>query len=119
MLSPSSLHIRVYDQRAIVAADAAFFSIGLTAFAGFGVRIRIVLFFTMACTIMPSPLPTKMNPDGGRPLIGRDDDYSIAWLSRHILELDREILERVAERAKWQTTLDGKFAKHKAPENRK
>jgi len=52
-------------------------------------------------------------------LSGGDDDYSIAWLSRHILELDREILERVAERAKWQTTLDRKFAKHKAPENRK
>ena len=36
-----------------------------------------------------------------------------------ILELDREILERVAERYKWQTTLDRKFAKHKAQESRK
>jgi len=61
----------------------------------------------------------KLNPDGASPLSGGDDDYSIAWLSRHILELDREILERVAERHKWQTMLDRKFAKHKAQENRK
>ena len=61
----------------------------------------------------------KLNPDGASPLSGGDDDYSIAWLSRHILELDREILERVAERGKWQATLDQKFAKHKAQENRK
>ena len=58
-----------------------------------------------------------MNPDGGSPLISEGDEYSIAWLSRHILELDREILERVAERGKWQTMLDRKFAKPKAQEN--
>ena len=60
-----------------------------------------------------------MNPDGVSPLIGEDNDYSIAWLSRHILELDREILERVVERDKWQVMLDRKFAKHKAQESRK
>jgi hypothetical protein len=60
-----------------------------------------------------------MNPDGRSPLIGEDDDYSIMWLSRHILELDREIVDRVAERHKWQAMLDRKFAKHKAREHRK
>ena len=61
----------------------------------------------------------KLNLDGASPLSGGVDDYSIAWLSRRILELDREILERVGERDKWQTALDRKFAKHKAQENRK
>jgi hypothetical protein len=60
-----------------------------------------------------------MNTNGLSWLIGDDDDDSIAWLSRHILELDREILERVAERDKWQAMLDRKFAKHKGQENRK
>jgi hypothetical protein len=60
-----------------------------------------------------------MNPDGVNQLIGNHDDYSIAWLSRRIMQLNREILERAAERDKWQAMLDRKFAKHKAQENRK
>jgi len=60
-----------------------------------------------------------MNTGSGSPLIGDDDDYSIAWLSRRIMQLNREILERAAERDKWQAMLDRKFAKHKAQENRK
>ena len=60
-----------------------------------------------------------MNPDGVNQLIGNHDDYSIAWLSRRIMQLNREILERAAERDKWQAMLDRKFAKHEAQENRK
>ena len=60
-----------------------------------------------------------MNTNGLSWLIGDDDDYSIAWLSRRIMQLDRGILERLAERDKCQAMLDRKFAKHKAPENRK
>jgi len=60
-----------------------------------------------------------MNTNGLSWLIGDDDDYSIAWLSRHIMQLDREILERLAERDKCQVVLDRKFAKHKAQESRK
>jgi len=58
-----------------------------------------------------------MNPDGLSQLIGDDNDYSVAWLSRRIMQLDRELLERLAERDKWQAMLDRKFAKHKAQEN--
>ena len=55
-----------------------------------------------------------MNPDGVNQLIGNHDDYSIAWLSRRIMQLNREIsAERVAERDKWQAMLDRKFAKQK------
>ena len=55
-----------------------------------------------------------MNTGSGSPLIGDDDDYSIAWLSRRIMQLNREIsAERVAERDKWQAMLDRKFAKQK------
>ena len=56
-----------------------------------------------------------MNTNGLSWLIGDDDDYSIAWLSRRIMQLDRKILERLAERDKCQAMLDQKFAKHKAP----
>ena len=56
-----------------------------------------------------------MNTNGLSWLIGDDDDYSTAWLSRRIPQLNREILQRVAERDKWQAMLDQKFAKHKAP----
>jgi len=56
-----------------------------------------------------------MNTNGLSWLIGDDDDYSIAWLSRRIMQLDRKILERLAERDKCQAMLDRKFAKHKAP----
>jgi hypothetical protein len=60
-----------------------------------------------------------MNPDAVSQCIGDDDDYSIAWLSRRISQLNREILQRVAERDKWQAILDRKSAKQKTQENRK
>ena len=78
-----------------------------------------MLFFTIAYIIMPSPLFRMRTPDAESPLISEDDDYSILWLSRHILELDREIVDRVTERHKWQAMLDRKFAKEKAQEDRK
>ena len=58
----------------------------------------------------------KMNPDAVSQSIGDDDDYSIAWLSRRIQHLNREILQRVAERDKLQAMLDRKFGRHKAQE---
>jgi len=60
-----------------------------------------------------------MNTHGLSWLIGDDDDYSTAWLSRRIPQLNREILQRVAERDKWQAILDRKSAKQKTQENRK
>ena len=55
-----------------------------------------------------------MNTNGLSWLIGDDDDYSTAWLSRRIPQLNREILQRVAERDKWQAMLDQKSADQKA-----